>query len=58
MRMGFLLSILCSVCPVDMNKPYILASAAETAFFQFKEQVPFNLKLTYLLFNVKGRYFD
>jgi hypothetical protein len=27
-----------------MDKPHILASAAETGFWQFKEQVPFNFK--------------
>jgi hypothetical protein len=33
-----------------MEKPYILAQATETGFLQFKEQVPFNLKIKYQWF--------
>jgi hypothetical protein len=30
--------------PLKMDKPHILASAAETSFLQFKEQVPLKFK--------------
>jgi hypothetical protein len=35
-----LLSVICSECPIELNKPHILALAAETGFLLFKEQVP------------------
>jgi hypothetical protein len=40
--MGFPLSVLCSGRPIELDKPHILAYAAETSFLRFKEQVPFN----------------
>ncbi len=43
-QMGFLLSVLGSGRPIEFDKPHILASATETGFLQFKEQVPFNIK--------------
>jgi hypothetical protein len=42
--MGFPLSVLCSGCPIELDKPHILAEAAETGFLRFKEQVLFNFK--------------
>jgi hypothetical protein len=42
--MGFPLSVLFSGCPICIDKPHILAKAAETGFWQFKEQVPFKFK--------------
>jgi hypothetical protein len=42
--MGFPLSVLCSGRPIELDKPHILALAAETGFLQFKEQVPLNFK--------------
>jgi hypothetical protein len=42
--MGLPLSVLCSGRPIELDKPQILAEAAETSFLQFKEQVPFNFK--------------
>jgi hypothetical protein len=42
--MGFPLSVVCSGHPIELNKPHILALAAETSFLLFKEQVPLNLK--------------
>jgi hypothetical protein len=42
--MGFLLSVLCSRRPIELDKQHILALAAETVFLQFKEQVPLNFK--------------
>jgi hypothetical protein len=42
--MGFPLSVLCSRCPIDLDKPHILASAAETGLLRFKEQVLSKLK--------------
>jgi hypothetical protein len=40
--MGFPLSSLCSGSPIELDKPHILALAAETGFLLFKEQVPLN----------------
>jgi hypothetical protein len=42
--MGFPVSVLCSGRPIELNKPHILALAAETGSLRFKEQVPFNFK--------------
>jgi hypothetical protein len=42
--MGFLLSVLCSESPIELDKPHILASAAEIGFLRFKEQVHLNFK--------------
>jgi hypothetical protein len=42
--MGFPLSVLCSGRPIELDKPHILALAAETGFLRFKEQVPLNFK--------------
>ncbi len=42
--MGFPLSVICSGCPIELDKPHILALAAETGFLQFKEQVPLKFK--------------
>jgi hypothetical protein len=42
--MGFPLSVLCSWHPIELDKPHILALAAETVFLRFKEQVLFKLK--------------
>jgi hypothetical protein len=42
--MGFPLSVLCSRHPIELDKPHILALAAEIGFLLFKEQVPHNLK--------------
>jgi hypothetical protein len=42
--MGFPLSVLCSGRPIELDKPHILALAAETGFLPFKEQVPHNFK--------------
>jgi hypothetical protein len=42
--MGFLLSVICSGRPFELDKPHILALAAETVFLLFKEQVPHNFK--------------
>jgi hypothetical protein len=41
---GLLLSVICSGRPVELDKPHILALAAETGFLLFKEQVPLNFK--------------
>jgi hypothetical protein len=42
-----------------MDKPHILAQAAETCFFfQFKEQVPLTLKIKYQWFNGNERPLD
>jgi hypothetical protein len=42
--MGFLLSVICCGRPIVLDKPHILALAAETGFLLFKEQVPLNFK--------------
>ncbi len=42
--MGFPLSVICSGRPIDLDKPHILALAAETGFLLFKEQVPLKYK--------------
>jgi hypothetical protein len=42
--MGFSLSFLCSGHPIELDKPHILALAAETCFLQFKEKILFKLK--------------
>jgi hypothetical protein len=42
--MGFLLSVICSGRPIELDKPHILALAAETGFLLFKEQVPLKFK--------------
>jgi hypothetical protein len=41
---GLLLSVICSGCPIELDKPHILALAAETGFLLFKEQVPLTFK--------------
>jgi hypothetical protein len=41
---GFPLSVICSGHPIEIDKPRILAQAAEIGFLLFKEQVPFKLK--------------
>jgi hypothetical protein len=41
--MGFPLSVICSGRPIELDKPHILALAAETGLL-FKEQVPLKLK--------------
>jgi hypothetical protein len=52
--MGFPLSALCSERPIELDKPHILALAAETGFLLFEEQVPLNLKQKLQRFNAKG----
>jgi hypothetical protein len=42
--MGFPLSVICSGRPTELDKPHILALAAETGFLLYKEQVPLKLK--------------
>jgi hypothetical protein len=42
--MDFPLSVSCSGRPVELDKPHILALAAETGFLLFKEQVPLKFK--------------
>jgi hypothetical protein len=37
--MGFPLSVIFSGCPIELDKPHILALATETGFLPFKEQV-------------------
>jgi hypothetical protein len=41
---GLPLSVICSGHPVELDKPHILALAAETGFFLFQEQVPLKFK--------------
>jgi hypothetical protein len=42
--MGFPLSVFCSGRPIELDKPHILALAAETGFLLFKERVPLKFK--------------
>jgi hypothetical protein len=42
--MGFPLSVICSGRPIELDKPQILALAAETGFLLFKEQVSLKFK--------------
>jgi hypothetical protein len=42
--MGLPLSVICSGRPIELDKPHILALAAETGFLLFKEQVPLKSK--------------
>jgi hypothetical protein len=42
--MAFPLSVICSGCPIEVDKPHILGLAAETVFFLFKEQVLLKFK--------------
>ncbi len=42
--MGFPLPVICSGRPIELDKPHILALAAETGFLLFKEQVPIKFK--------------
>jgi hypothetical protein len=42
--MGFPLSVICSRRPIELDKPHILALAAETIFILFEEQVPLKFK--------------
>jgi hypothetical protein len=48
--MGFLLSALCSRCPMDMDKPHILAQDAETGFMHLKSKLTLDLKIKYQQF--------
>jgi hypothetical protein len=41
-----------------LDKPHILALAAEMVFLLVKEQVPLKFKKKYQRFNAKGRPFD
>jgi hypothetical protein len=41
---GLLLSVFSSGRPIELDKPHILALAAETVFLLFKEQVPLKFK--------------
>jgi hypothetical protein len=54
------LSIISSLqgSPIELDKPHILASVAETSFLRFKEQVSFNFKIKYQWFNGNGRPLD
>jgi hypothetical protein len=40
-----------------LDKPHILALAAETGFLRFKEQAPLKFKKRISAFNAKGRPF-
>ncbi len=40
---GLPLSVICSGRPIELDKPHILALAAETGFLLFKEQVPLKI---------------
>jgi hypothetical protein len=42
--MGFPPSVICSGCPIELDKPHILALAAETGCLLFKEQVLIKFK--------------
>jgi hypothetical protein len=42
--MGFPLSVICSGRPIELDKPHILALAAETSFLLFREQVSLKFK--------------
>jgi hypothetical protein len=42
--MGFPRSVICCGRPIELDKPHILALAAETGFLLFKEQVPLKFK--------------
>jgi hypothetical protein len=42
--MGFPLSVICCGRSIELDKPHILALAAETGFLLFKEQVPLKFK--------------
>jgi hypothetical protein len=42
--MGFQLSVICRGRPIELDKPHILALAAETGFLLFKEKVPLKFK--------------
>jgi hypothetical protein len=42
--MGIPLSVICCGRPIELDKPHILALAAETGFLLFKEQVPLKFK--------------
>ncbi len=56
--MGFPLSVICSGRPIELDKPHILALAAETRFLLFKEQAPLKFKKENQRFNAKGKPFD
>jgi hypothetical protein len=42
--MGFPLSVICCGRPIELDKPHILALAAETGFLLLREQVPLKFK--------------
>jgi hypothetical protein len=58
--MSFPLSVICSGHPIELDKPHILALAAETGFLLFKEQVPLKFKeeISAIRSNAKERPFD
>jgi hypothetical protein len=41
---GLPLSVICSGCPIELDKPHVLALATDTGFLLFKEQVPLKFK--------------
>jgi hypothetical protein len=53
--MGFPLSVLCSGHPIELDKPHILALAAETVFGDLKSKFPLILKRRYQQFNGNRR---
>jgi hypothetical protein len=51
-------SVMCSRRLIEMDKPHILASAAETDFCNLMSKFPLNLKIKYQWFNVNERPLD
>jgi hypothetical protein len=55
--MGFPLSVICSGRPIELDKPHILALAAETGCLLFKEQVPLKFKKEILVVQCERKTF-
>jgi hypothetical protein len=52
---GLPLSVICSGRPIELDKPHVLALAAETGFCNLKSKFPLILKIKYQRFNGNGR---
>jgi hypothetical protein len=55
---GFLLSVIYSGRPIEMDKPYIWLKPQKPAFYDLKSKVPLNLGIKYQRFNANGRPLD
>jgi hypothetical protein len=56
--LAFCYQLFAGAPPIEMDKPHILAYAAEADFSDLKSKFPLYLKIKCQLFNAKGRPFE